>query len=907
MGFYFDKAAKAKAKAGAKRVAAGGPLGSVGPKTKQASETLARLGCKACPLAKAGPEVLEDFGRRTDVFFLGEAPGLTEVREGVPFVGKPGKLLRSMIPSELEDRCGYGNTVRHVPKDPDGNVRQPEWVEMESCRGYVTAAIEKAAPRLIVGLGIPPLKWVLNTADMVGMRGRFFAVKIGQHECWFMPTYDPEFIIKIAKDERRPLNGRMGGCFQKDMDLVWEALERDIEPPTILTPAGVKKGIVCYQGQRAKPEVDELLADLEKVLDTDGYAIDLETWPLRPYRDDSKILTCAISYWLDDGKQYTFSFPIDHPKAEWTKDERKQILKALKKVVAARHLKKIAHNVPFETEWFIHYFGIDIVDHDGWEDTIVQSYLIDARKGVAHSEKDENASQYQRLGFLTKMHYGLDIKTVFKVDRKDMRKSPLAETLIYNGADSKVTLRLLDDQNAILKRMGLRSVYKMAKPRQTAVAIMQHLGVPVDQKTLKKIENKLSTEIATIKTEVMDMKVVKQYVADHKVPINLDSTPQLLEIFKDYLKRPEVKVLVKGTKDQYRYSIDKAVLEKIPHPLAGKIITYRNRVKMKSTYVDGHILPTGQIVFPDGLLHTSFNTTYTTTSRLSSDEPNMQNFPKHRDGWIREQVEAPDGWVILSVDYGQLEWCTACMYCKDKAMVEATWKGEAYDVHREWALKIAKLWPHLLQFFRDKGEDADKALKSARSLVKNKMVFPVLYGAAEMSVAGYFLPAIGEAMPDDVTAKIFGEFWETFPMLKEWRDDYTSSYYKTGYGETLTGRRRYYPMTQAELLNSPIQSLAADIVNDAMDRVSKHAIKIDDMRMHPRMQIHDDLTFIMPDKDAYLADAISYLTRETLALPYDFINVPMSVEFSIAKKWNKLEPVGKFWSENYRSFESQGI
>lgn len=251
---------------------------------------------------------------------------------------------------------------------------------------------------------------------------------------------------------------------------------------------------------------------------------------------------------------------------------------------------------------------------------------------------------------------------------------------------------------------------------------------------------------------------------------------------------------------------------------------------------------------------------------------------------MREQVDALDGHVLVSIDFGQLEWCLACICCRDKAMVDATWTG--YDVHMAWATKIARRWPGLIggkKYIKDQTK-----MKKARGLVKNKMVFPVIFGATKESVAGYL------GMPEDVTNKIFSEFWDTFSGLNRWQKKLMKGYYDTGYVENLFGRKRRYPMTKNEAINHPIQSSAAEIVCDAMDRLSILALENDRPYLHPRMNIHDDLTFIIPEKK--VDDSLEIIVPEMLKLPFDFINVPMSVEVSIGTNWGNKEEIGKFWT-----------
>ena len=122
-------------------------------------------------------------------------------------------------------------------------------------------------------------------------------------------------------------------------------------------------------------------------------------------------------------------------------------------------------------------------------------------------------------------------------------------------------------------------------------------------------------------------------------------------------------------------------------------------------------------------------------------------------------------------------------------------------------------------------------------------------------------------------------------------------YYNVGYVETLTGRRHHYPLTQNQAINMPVQGTAAELVCNAMNRLSYMALTTRQWHLHPVLNVHDDLTFFIPDDDAVLEDALRIITREMLTFTYKWINVPLSVEVSIGKNWADLEPLeGKFWS-----------
>ena len=121
-------------------------------------------------------------------------------------------------------------------------------------------------------------------------------------------------------------------------------------------------------------------------------------------------------------------------------------------------------------------------------------------------------------------------------------------------------------------------------------------------------------------------------------------------------------------------------------------------------------------------------------------------------------------------------------------------------------------------------------------------------------------------------------------------------YYNDGFVTNLFGRKRRYPMTKNEAINFPIQSTAAEMVCDAMDRLSMLAVKTGQWHLHPRLNIHDDLTFIIPDDDAILEESLETIIYEMLKLPYKFVNVPMSVELSIGDDWNNQDDIAKYWT-----------
>ena len=865
MSFFFTKAKPEKP-------APRGPLPLAAPRSARANiAALHRLGCNACPLNKepvTTPRMLPTLAKDTQIYFMAEAPGFDEDENtGKPLTGPSGSLLRSCIPDGGLHTCAFDNVVNcRPPKN-----RTPLWNEIECCHPRRVKFIEQARPKLIVGLGVVPLNTMLGSSDMAGMRGRLFAVKVGNHECWFMPTYHPSFILRVAYDKHKPLNSKMGHCFRLDIRRAFDVVE-GLKPVHVDTEAEIRSGVECYDGSQ-EWHFGRVCTLLDNARKADIKAIDIETKGLRPFRSGAAIMCAALSF----GKT-NFSFAISHPKAAWNLQQRGK-LESLLKIILSSGARNIAQNVPFELEWFIWLFGKEVVDHAAWECTMMQAHFLDERRGKQGHGEDDRRAPYQNLNFLCKQHFGIKYKSLFKLNKKDMSKSDLGETLIYNAVDAKYTLRLYHTQTRLLKEQGLHDAYLEALPRQPTVALMQTIGIGVDQREVLRAQGQLEGEVKALEAEINNLKVVKAFKADHK-EFNPLSGPDAITIFKEYLKQ------------DIEASVDKGVLEHIDHPLAHLIVRLRNRTKLKSTYVDCLELGKGEMIYPDGRIHCNFNTTFAETGRTSSDAANMQNFPQRNDAWVRKQVVAPKNHTLVAFDYGQLEGCTAAMCSKDKVLVKALW--EDYDMHMEWAVKIAHKMPEIIggEGFLTDG----KTMERFRSLVKNKMVFPAFFGAANTSICDYLTAATKFEISQAKIDNIMDEFWDTFAETKKWQDKYTHQYYETGFAESPTGRRHRYPLTRNQVVNFPVQSLACDIVCNAMNELSFKAVETSKWYLHPVLNVHDDLTFIIPDDDKVLEEAISVIYRTMLTPPYSCVNVPLSVKASIGPAWYGMQGIGKFWS-----------
>jgi uracil-DNA glycosylase family 4 len=834
---------------------------------------LHRMECKACPLAdlpNKNPDMPATGAERPLVYILGEGPGKTEDDEDKQFVGESGQLLRTRIPGEFKDKVRFNNVVRTRPV---GNAT-PEFVAIECCRPSVVRDIERAQPKAIFGFGNIPLEWVMgNSLQGITMwRGRRTPVKIGKHSCWFYPMLHPAFLIRqqrgggdISEDER---------MFRFDLKKAFAEVP-NLPPAVVHTPADVWAGLECItKGGSAG------LADLGDWLDwaceQPCLGLDYETDRLRPYHPSARILTASLA----TGEK-GFSFPFEHPDAEWSEAELEKAVGLWIEFLQKYKGVKYVHNLAFELEWTGVYFNKpELIRIGKWEDTSVQASILDERKG---SHKPGCFS----LEFLVQQYFGFNLKKLSNLDRKSLADVPLELVLRYNGGDSKYHCLLGLEQNRRLKEEGLASVYyDEALRRVPTVVLTQIKGVPVDQKEVKRLQSKYKTRIKEVNARIAALPVIQKFKAIKHTDFQPFSSKDVRYVLETMLHREECVVYDKGKKKD-RFGADEEVLEKIDHPLAVELVKIRKANKRKSTYID----PLDKddpysLIHYDGLIHATFNTIFARTGRLSCEEPNLQNFPKREEEAkeVRKQIKAPPGCVLLTVDYGQIEARVIAMFTKDKAFCKALW--ENYDVHGEWADRLARAYPSRVggkKNFTDK-----KVMKDFRTDIKNQWTFPLFFGASLESASGYL------SIPENILKPQYEAFWREFSGVAEWQVKQLEFYQDHGYIECLTGRRRHGPMSTNKVYNSPVQGTAAEIVMDGMCRLSE----IGDPELQPEINIHDDLTYCRVPADRVDAIAERVIT-EMLSVPYDFINVPITVEAGIGDNWLEIEEFGKFSSDKW--------
>jgi uracil-DNA glycosylase family 4 len=838
---------------------------------------LHKMECKLCPLAQVpnkNPNMPATGSERPVVYMLAEAPGATEDDENEQLVGDSGALVRARIPRDFKGDVRFNNVVRTRPP----KNREPTDVEIECCRPSVERDIERTKPKAIFGFGNVPLGWVM-AAPMQGItmwRGRRMPLKVGSHTCWYYPMLHPAFILR-SRGKRRDESATFIGSedervFAFDLKKAFAEVD-DLPVPYVHVKEDVYRGME-YILEGGKAGLAKLAAWFSWALDQPALGIDYETNALRPYGVKPKLLSAAVCN-ADKG----FAFAFEHPDAKWSKADLVEVYDMWYEFLDRYEGVKYVHNLSFELEWTGVKVNLSLIRKGKWEDTSVQASVLDERKG---SHKPGCFS----LEFLVQQHFGFNLKKFFNVDRKNLATVPLPLVLRYNGGDSRYHYYLGIHQHALLKAEKLLDVYYDALRRVPTVVLSQIKGAPVDFTVVEELKTKYETRFDKIQAQIEALPVIKEFKKRTGGEFKPLSNKDVLYVFKDMLKEKECVVWDKKNKED-RYGVDESVLEKIKHPLAKLLLDYRGCNKQLSTYIyplDPEHEET--VVHPDGLLHATFNTIFARTGRLSCEEPNLQNFPK-RDGEakeVRRQIKAPPGCVVLAVDYGQIEARVIAMFTEDKVFCKALW--ENYDVHMEWAERISRAYPERVggkKNFTDK-----KIMKDFRIDIKNQWTFPLFFGASLASASGYL------NIPENKLAPEYNVFWEQFSGVKDWQGEQLAFYREHGYVECLDGRRRRGPISTNMVYNSPVQGTAAKIVMDGMCRLSE----LGDPELQPEINIHDDLTFLRVPAKRF-DDIAEKVINEMLDVPYDFVNVPITVDASMGPDWLELEEIGTFSSDTW--------
>ena len=430
----------------------------------------------------------------------------------------------------------------------------------------------------------------------------------------------------------------------------------------------------------------------------------------------------------------------------------------------------------------------------------------------------------------------------------------------YAAADADMTLRLSNLFRPELEKQNLLKLFRDVEiPLVPVLMEMEQAGIALDTGILREMSRYLGEQI----------KVLEQGIyAEAKHEFNINSPAQLGKVLFEEMQIPAAK------RGKGKYSTEAGVLEFLrpQYPVCGQILEYRQLTKIKSTYID--TLPA--MVNPrTGRIHTCFNQTRTTTGRLSSTDPNLQNIPVRGElgGQVRQAFVAPAGTLLLGGDYSQIDLRALAHLSKDKTLMEAFLNDE--DIHAATASLLFNV-------------PRNEITKDQRRFAKT-VNFGVIYGMSE-----YGLQQATELSREEA-GKFIKAYFEKYPGVTNYLEETREKARREGYVETILGRRRYIPDINASnrmvreaaermAINMPVQGTSADIIKVAMIELHKQ-MPARGMKSRMLLQVHDELVFEVPEDEI---DEMQKLVCDIMENAVK-LDVPVKVDTKSGKNWGEMK------------------
>lgn len=567
-----------------------------------------------------------------------------------------------------------------------------------------------------------------------------------------------------------------------------------------------------FECLKTTPHYYQLIDDEEKMkklcdylLTFENLSLDTETTSVHPIEAELVGLSFAVK------EKEAFYVPVSDKY-----EEAVNIVNIFKPLYENDKIVKIGQNLKYDLE-VLHRYGIQLKGE--MFDTMIAHYLIQPE---LHHNMDYMAEVY--LHYQT-IHIEELIGPKGK-NQRSMRSLSPAEVYEYAAEDADITLQLKNRLAPELEKMGVAHLfYEVEMPLMPVLAEMELNGVCLDSQSLSETSRELSSQLREIEESIY------QHAGE---AFNISSPKQVGDILFGKLHLVEK---AKKTKSG-QYVTNEEVLQSLAHKheIVAKILEYRGLKKLLSTYIDA--LP--QLVNSStGRIHTTFNQTITSTGRLSSSDPNLQNIPIRGENGkeIRKAFIPEPGCLFFSADYSQIELRVMAHLSGDQQMIEAFAENE--DIHAATAAKIFK--KPISEVTRDERSKAKRAN------------FGIIYGITTFGLAERLDISREEAR------QLIEGYFESFPQVKSFMEQIKEKAREQGYVTTLFGRRRYLPdinsrnatvrgFAERNAINAPIQGTAADIIKVAMVRINRR-FHAEGIRSKMVIQVHDELNFsVYPDE-----------------------------------------------------------
>ena len=549
-----------------------------------------------------------------------------------------------------------------------------------------------------------------------------------------------------------------------------EASESTLENKTVATIAHHIK--ISYRLVNTAEALDSLVTRLSE---TKTFAFDTETTGLSP------MLAQLVGISISPAAGESYYIPVGHAGMMQSPQlPLQEVVAELRPIFNDANKSKLAHNGKFDME-VLAEVGIDVTNLAS--DTMIAAYLL-----------SEPSLGLKSLAF---SRLGIEMTPISNLIGSGSKQIPMSQVEIekaadYSCADADMTGRLSEVLSKELRSQELWQLFdEVEMPLVPVLFTMEENGIALDKNILNRMSRELGEQITMLEGEIYSRAGQK---------FNINSPAQLGAMLSEKLQIDAVKKKSGG------YSTAADVLEGLRdvNPIIGYILDYRQLTKLKSTYVDA--LP--ELVNPKtGRIHTSFNQTRTTTGRLSSSDPNLQNIPirDEQGKRIREAFIAPAGSYLMGVDYSQIDLRALAHLSQDENLLDAFRHDE--DIH---AATAAQLY----------GVPPSQVTPAMRRLAKT-VNFGVIYG-----MSGYGLEQATELSREEA-GKFITAYFEKYPGVKKYLELTKEQARQTGYVQTILGRKRLIPEINAAnrqvreaaermAINMPVQGTSADIIKKAM-------------------------------------------------------------------------------------------
>jgi len=576
-------------------------------------------------------------------------------------------------------------------------------------------------------------------------------------------------------------------------------------------------------------------------------AVDTETSSLNPQEAN----LVGISLCFAPGR--ACYIPLEHATEKVL--EKKLVLEKLKIILEDKSIKKIGQNIKFD---FIMLFrnGIKL---NSIEDTMLMSYVLD---GGRHRHNMDNLSEIHFS------HKPISFKDVTGSGKNKISfdKVPIKLATKYAAEDADVTFRLyLLFRERLVQEKFIKIYELFEKPMVNLLAQMEIEGVKINSNFLNELSKKFDNRIKKLEKEIFSLA---------KKEFNIASPKQLGEVLYNELKIATLKKTKKGG-----FATSAAVLEDLVfkgHKLPGRVLAWRQLTKLKNTYTD--TLP-GHLNAKTNRVHTSFLLAATTTGRLASSEPNLQNIPiKSEDGReIRKAFVAEENHHLISADYNQIEMRILADIADVKELKKAFKNNE--DIH---SLTASQVFNVSLNKIDSETRRRAKAIN-----------FGIIYGISQYGLAKQISVSNQEA------ADFLRSYFKKFPEIKDYMNTTINFCRKSGYVNNIFGRRCYITgindknynvrnFQERAAINAPIQGSAADIMRLAMIKINQVLDKNFDFKTKMLLQIHDELVFETPKSELEkIVPIIKKNMSEVSSSEYHLFSIPLTVDVNSGDNWGE--------------------